>query len=251
MKLPVNKIIQGDCRKVMRGFPDNSVDLVVTDPPYGGLSAADWDKLIDLSEWWNVIDRITKKATPIVMFGIQPFVTDLINSNRDNFRYCYYWNKNIATNFLQASQKPLRVIEEIMIFYRSIPIYNPQKTTGHSPANSAKGSSVGNVYHGTNTRNYKGGITERYPTNLLKFKCSNYNFHSNEKPISIIKFFIKTYSNPNDLICDPFCGSGTTCVAAKELGRPFIGIELEPKYVAIAEQRLAGVNQDLFIKVQG
>ena len=226
----------GDCLEIMSNIPNNSVDFVCCDLPYG-MTAPKWDEHIDMVELWKHYNRIIKKDGTIALFASQPFTTKLIASNEKDFRYCWYWVKNQGTNFFHAKRMPIRKIEEICIFKKGK--YNPQITDGHIPTNSAKGCSNGQAYHGTNTRNYEGGKTTRYPTNILEFNCvDNYSrLHSSEKPLDLIKYLINTYTNENDMVLDNTMGSGTTCLAAKELNRKFIGIEKEVKYYEIACQR--------------
>ncbi len=226
----------GDCLGIMNNIPNNSVDFICCDLPYG-MTAPKWDEHIDMVELWKHYNRIIKKDGTIALFASQPFTTKLIASNEKDFRYCWYWVKNQGTNFFHAKRMPIRKIEEICIFKKGK--YNPQITDGHIPTNSAKGCSNGQAYHGTNTRDYEGGKTTRYPTNILEFNCvDNYSrLHSSEKPLDLIKYLINTYTNENDMVLDNTMGSGTTCLASKELNRKFIGIEKELKYYEIACQR--------------
>lgn len=226
----------GDCLEIMCKIPKESIDFICCDLPYG-MTAPKWDEHIDMVELWKQYNRIIKKDGTIALFASQPFTTKIISSNEKDFRYCWYWLKNQGTNFFHAKRMPIRKIEEICIFKKGK--YNPQITDGHIPTNSAKGCSNGQAYHGTNTRDYEGGKTTRYPTNILEFSCvDNYSrLHSSEKPLELIKYLINTYTDENDMVLDNTMGSGTTCLAAKELNRKFIGIEKEPKYYEIACQR--------------
>jgi len=226
----------GDCLEIMDNIPGNSVDFICCDLPYG-MTAPKWDEHIDMVELWKQYNRIIKKNGTIALFASQPFTTKIISSNEKDFRYCWYWVKNQGTNFFHAKRMPIRKIEEICIFKKGK--YNPQITDGHIPTNSAKGCSNGQAYHGTNTRDYEGGKTTRYPTNILEFNCvDNYSrLHSSEKPLDLIKYLIETYTDENDIVLDNTMGSGTTCLAAKELNRNFIGIEKEPKYYEVACRR--------------
>lgn len=232
-----DRIINGNCLELMKEIPDKSIDMILCDPPYG-LSAPEWDKVIDFSELWNQYRRIIKKNSVIAVFSHQPFTSDLIQSNRDEFKYCWYWIKNQGTNFFHARKMPIRKIEEICIFYGNK--YYPQMSTGHIPTQSAIGSSPGRAYYGTNKRNYIGGSTERYPTNVLEFKCvNNYSrIHSSEKPVDLCRYLIRTYTEADDLVLDNCIGSGTTAVAAIRENRRFIGIELDEKYFIAAQERI-------------
>ena len=233
----INKIINGDCLEIMKEIPDNYVEMILCDLPYG-MTAPKWDEHIDIQKLWNEYNRILKKNGTVALFASQPFTTKIIQSNEKEFRYCWYWLKNQGTNFFHAKRMPIRKIEEICIFGKGK--YNPQITKGHVPTNSAKGCSNGKAYHGTNKRDYEGGKTTRYPNNVLEFKCvDNYSrTHSAEKPVELCEYLIKTYSNEGDLILDNCMGSGTTCLGAKNLNRKFIGIEKNKEYFEIAQKRI-------------
>ncbi len=221
----------------MARIKDKSCHAIISDPPYG-ISAPQWDRILDFNLLWQHYDRIIKPNGIIIIFASQPFTTLLINSNLKNFKYCWYWIKNQGTNFFHAKRMPIRKVEEICVFGGSV--YHPQISDGHLPTNSAKGCSNGQAYHGTNKRDYEGGKTTRYPVNVLNFKCvDNYErLHSSQKPIELLEYLIKTYTNEGDLVLDSCCGSGTTLLAAKNLNRQFIGIEKEPKYYDITLKRL-------------
>lgn len=156
----LNKIIFGDCLDIMKNISDKSIDMICADLPYG-VTASKWDEHIDMLELWKQYNRIIKDNGTIALFSSQPFTTKLIASNEKDFRYCWYWIKNQATNFFHAKRMPTRKVEEICVFKKGK--YYPQITDGHIPTNSAKGCSNGRTYHGTNTRDYKGGKTTRYP----------------------------------------------------------------------------------------
>jgi DNA modification methylase len=227
----------GDCLKEMNRIKDNSVNLILADLPYKQL-ASKWDSPIDLSLLWEQYKRVLSKNGTVALFGQQPFTTDLINSNRKNYKYCWYWEKNQSTHFLHAKRQPLRKIEEIVIFYNGS--YYPQKTDGHVPTNSAKGKTYGGAYLGENKREYKGGDTTRYPTNLLIYKgVSNYKrLHTSQKPVELLEFLIMSYTKKGDLVLDNVMGSGSTIVASKNLNRKAIGIEKDKKIFKIAEKRI-------------
>lgn len=235
--LDQNKILYGDCFDILQTVESRSVDFICIDPPYG-ITAQKWDSIVPFDILWNNFNRIIKEDGVIAIFGCQPFTTKLISSNTDNFKYCWYWNKNQGTNFFHAKRMPIRKVEEISIFGGKT--YYPQITDGHIPTNSAKGYSNGVVYHGKNKRNYDGGKTTRFPDNILNFKCvNNYSrVHPNQKPIDLLKYLINTYTIEGDMVLDCFAGSGSTLVAAKELNRKFIGIEKEKKYFDICVERL-------------
>jgi site-specific DNA-methyltransferase (adenine-specific) len=231
------ELICGNCLDKMKDIPDKSIDMILCDLPYG-MTAPKWDSIIPMSELWKEYKRLIKQDCVMAFTASQPFTTMLIHSNLSEFKYCWYWIKNQGTNFFHAKRMPIRKVEEIVIFGGSK--YFPQKTTGHKPTNSAFGSSNGKAYHGKNKRNYVGGSTERFPTNVLNFNCvDNYSRkHSSEKPVELFEYLIKTYSNEGDIVLDNAMGSGTTGVACKNLNRNFIGIELDESYFKIAQNRI-------------
>jgi site-specific DNA-methyltransferase (adenine-specific) len=227
----------GDTIEQMKLIPNKSIDLICCDLPYG-LTAPKWDEHIDMVELWKQYNRIIKKDGTIALFASQPFTTKIISSNEKDFRYCWYWLKNQGTNFFHAKRMPIRKVEEICIFKKGK--YYPQITDGHIPTNSAKGCSNGKAYHGTNTRDYEGGKTTRFPTNILDFKCvDNYSrLHSSEKPIDLLDYLIKTYTDETDMVLDNTFGSCTTGIACINTNRNFIGIENNKDYFNISLNRV-------------
>ncbi len=239
--MPKIELMQGDCLKKMKDIPKDSIDMVLCDLPYG-VTAPKWDSILPMSLLWTEYKRIMNKEGVMVFTATQPFTTMLISSNLSDFKYCWYWIKNQGTNFFHAKRMPIRKVEEVVVFGGKR--YFPQITDGHIPTNSAKGCSDGKAYHGTNTRNYEGGKTTRYPVNVLEIKCvDNYSrAHSSEKPVELMDYLIRTYTNEGDTVLDNCMGSGTTGVACVNLNRNFIGIELDPEYFKIAENR---INENL------
>lgn len=235
----LNKIYLKDCLSGMQDIPDKSIDMILADLPYEQ-TASGWDKRIHLGFLWLAYERIIKDNGAIVLTAAQPFTTALISSNARLYRYNWYWEKNQGTNFFHAKRMPIRKIEDIVVFYKNQPTYNPQMTMGHIPTNSAKGCSAGSVYHGKNKRDYVGGKTSRYPTDILKIKCvNNYErVHPNQKPLELFEYMIKTYTNPNDLVLDNVMGSGTTAIACLKTDRRFIGFETSKEYIDIANNRI-------------
>lgn len=228
----------GDCLELMNGIADKSIDMILCDLPYG-TTAPKWDKHIDIKKLWKQYNRIIKKDGTIALFAAQPFTTKLIASNEKDFRYCWYWIKNQATNFFHAKRMPVRKVEEICIFKKGR--YYPQITDGHIPTNSAKGCSNGKAYHGTNKRDYEGGKTTRFPNNVLDFKCvDNYSrIHSSEKPVELIEYLIRTYTNEGDTVLDNCVGSGTTIIASENTGRNCIAMENDEEAYAKCCERLS------------
>ena len=240
-------ILHGDCFDHLESIEDNSIDFICIDPPYG-ITAQTWDNVVSFDKLWTQFNRIRKSNCVIAIFGSQPFTTKVITSNLTEFKYCWYWVKNQATNFFCAKHQPLRKIEEIVIFGGKI--YNPQISDGHKPTPKIVAEHDSRVYGGKNKRNHAGGKTTRYPDNVLDFKCvHNYErLHGNQKPVDLLEYLIRTYSNEGDVILDCFAGSGSTLVAAKNLNRQFIGIEQNEEFVQICEKRL---EDDSFKTVLG
>lgn len=220
-------------------LPTTSVDVVITDQPYGTTALA-WDRPIQWAEWWEQINRIAKPTAPVVCFSQQPFTTDLINSNRRAFRYELIWAKTMPVGWLDAKKRPLRAHENILIFCREYrgqrnalkSVYNPQMTQG-APYQRRPGHRRPSAHYGSNV--YDGGQRNtgtRYPRSVLSFSNAHggKSPHPTRKPLDLLQWLVLTYSNRGDLILDPFMGSGSTGEAAKLLDRRFIGIEREAAY---------------------
>ena len=230
-------LMLGDCLERMKEIESGSIDMILTDPPYG-TTACKWDSIIDLGLMWEQLKRIIKPKGSIVMTASQPFTSVLICSNLKDYKYNYVWSKNLKTNYPNAKRRPLTQHEDICIFQMNKQHYNPQMTTGHKPTNSARGCSQGGIYHGENKRNYDGGETSRYPTTVIDWiKCER-GLHPTQKPVALMEYLIKTYTNENETVLDFTMGSGTTGVAAKNLNRSFIGIEMDEGYFDIAKERI-------------
>ena len=241
-------LYQGDCLEVMQQLIDKGikVDAVMVDPPYEILNKkCKWDKMIDISSMWNCLNLLTDKTSPMLLFAQEPYASYLISSN-DNFKYKWYWEKTQATGFLNAKKQPLRCIEEILVFYEKQCMYNPQKTDGHKPINSytkyLKTVNKSVVYGNCSKEISGGGNTDRFPRNHLIFKSDKQTcyLHPTQKPLALMEYLIKTYTNEGDTGLDFCMGSGTTGLACKNLNRNFIGIELDENYFNIAKERING-----------
>lgn len=225
----------GDCLEIMPHLEHKSIDLIICDLPYG-TTACKWDSVIDFPSLWSEYNRVCKGQK--VLFGSQPFTTSLISSNIKNFKYSWIWEKNFATNFLHAKRQPLRKTEDICVFDKGE--YFPQKTTGHKPTQSAKGTSKGVLWHGTNVRNSPGGDTTRFPSNIIKINAVDpkQRLHPTQKPVELMEYLIKTYTTEDMVILDNCAGSGTTAIACENLNRRWICIEKDENYFNIAVRRL-------------
>ena len=249
VEYPVNEIIHGDCLEVMAEFPDRCFDMVLCDLPYQVTSCA-WDKMIPLEPLWEQYKRVTKDNAAIVLTASQPFTTLLISSNMKMFKYCWVWEKAIGANPLLCKKRPMMYHEDIVIFYKQLPTYNPQMTKGKmrdkriQMSGRTKSFVHGNAIHSKVGKNeyLKSNINdEYYPKSVQYFSNANQKdkVHPTQKPVALFEYLIKTYTKEGDLILDNCVGSGTTAVAAENLGCRWIGIEKEEKYVQIARERIA------------
>jgi site-specific DNA-methyltransferase (adenine-specific) len=238
-------VMYGDCLELMKNIPDKSVDMVLCDLPYGMVDA-EWDSVIPFEALWEQYHRICKENAAILLFAIQPFATDLINSNRKEFRYDIIWEKTLKCGFFNAHKMPLRSHEEILVFYKKLPTYNPIKTKkegvkiGHKRKNSKSKTFGGSVYQGTKCEKWEYVETgERFPTSIIKF--SNWNGaskHPTQKPVPLLEYLIKTYTNDGETVLDNTMGSGSTGVACVNTERNFIGIEKNNYYFDVAKERI-------------
>jgi site-specific DNA-methyltransferase (adenine-specific) len=238
----------GDCLDVMKDIPDGSVDMVLTDPPYG-TTACKWDSVIPFEPMWEQLKRVTKKNGAIVMTASQPFTSALISSNMEMFKYCWVWRKSKASNFPHAPNMPLKITEDIAVFSGgSICHEGRGERMAYFPQGTKEGTIVVKQnkntselkYHRNSQTNHTTGYKckrENYPNNLLTVKSEN-GLHPTQKPVALMEYLIKTYTNEGDTVLDFTMGSGTTGVAAKNLNRHFIGIELDEGYFEIAKKRI-------------
>ena len=247
-------LMLGDCLERMKEIPDGSVDMILADPPYG-TTACKWDSIIPLEPMWAELKRIAKDNAAIVLTASQPFTSALIMSNIKNFRYEWIWEKNFSGGFILAKKQPMKYHENVLVFYRGQPTYNPifeeyADTTKNRFKNSGKVNS--SKLQAANYTNEIQGIKrvqdevqlERgaYPKSVQKIKgvpnCNGGRLHPTQKPVALMEYLIKTYTNEGETVLDFVMGSGTTGLAAKNLNRNFIGIEKDAGYFEIAKQRL-------------
>ena len=228
------KLYNGDCLEVMKDIPDGSIDMILCDLPYG-TTACKWDSIIPFNKLWEQYNRITKEKAAIVLFSTQPFTTLLIHSNLKNYRYNWYWKKNIVTGFSYARFQPMRTIEDICVFYRKAGKYNPIGLKESSSPIRIRNDKNG-INAETLNKAYKPKYTG-YPNHLLSY-TKEFGYHPTQKPVSLLEYLIKTYTNEGETVLDNCMGSGTTGVAAINTNRRFIGIEKEVKYFEIAKERI-------------
>lgn len=230
------KLHHGDCLDIMPTIPEKSIDLILTDPPYG-TTACKWDSIIPLEPMWEQLKRIIKPNMAIVLFGSQPFTSVLINSNLKMFKYCWVWNKKQGGNPLNAKRQPLKIVEDIIVF--NTKTYNPQMRIGR--LRKKGGINKQPETTGKVDINFSSYNDKYYPTSIIEIaNCSNKKdrVHPTQKPVSLMEYLTKTYTNENETVLDFTMGSGTTGVACKNLNRNFIGIEKDDKYFKIAEDRI-------------
>ena len=241
-------LMKGDCLERMKEIQDGSVDLILADPPYG-TTACKWDSIIPLEPMWKQLKRIIKPNGAIVMTAAQPFTTILISSNMKMFKYCWIWEKNLKTGNLNARRMPMGGHEDVVVFCNGSPTYNPQKRmrTTEIPSGNKKNSKT-SVY-GSQRDDYVDRQSDMInPDTVIKgIKCvhnSSGKVHPTQKPVALMEYLIKTYTNEGETVLDFTTGSGSTGVACANIGRKFIGIELDDKYFDIAKNRVLEVLKE-------
>ena len=233
-------LMQGDCLELMKNIPDGSVDMVLTDPPYGTISCK-WDSVIPFEPMWAELKRIIKPNGAIVLFGSEPFSSLLITSNLKGFKYRLDWNKKIPSGMSYARFRPMQQTEDICIFTSKgeKSIYYPQMIKREKPIKSGgvKPSQSAPIKY--KDKDFKKTYELKNPTTLLEFdKVRKGSLHPTQKPVPLLEYLIKTYTQENETVLDFTMGSGSTGVAAKNLNRKFIGIELDENYFNIAKERI-------------
>ncbi|WP_349763652.1 site-specific DNA-methyltransferase [Fusobacterium sp. SYSU M8D902] len=240
------ELYHGDCLKIMDQLIEKNikVDLILTDPPYQKTKNK-WDCVIPFDEMWKRLKKLRKENTPIILFGQGIFSAKLILSNQEEYRYSLIWNKEHPSGFLNANKMPLSSHEDILVFYKKLPTYNPQKFKGK------QNNSTGNTIAPKINNNYNNFIQKdnsdrygdmKFPRSILNFKKPHPSvmIHPTQKPTELLEYLIKTYSNENDLVLDFTMGSGSAGVACSNTNRNFIGIEIDKKYYELAINRMVG-----------
>jgi len=232
------KLILGDCLEKMKEIPDNSVDLVLTDPPYG-ITSCEWDTKIPLKLLWKEFNRVIKEKSAIIMTASQPFSSIVIMSNLKSYKYCWVWIKTKASGHLDAKNKPMKKHEEVLVFCNNgFPNYYPQGLVDGTFKTGRNKHITNKVY-----KQYENHIVSHkanYPKTTLFFSnpSGKGHLHPTQKPVELMEYLVKTYSKERQTILDPFMGSGTTGVASLKLQRKFIGIEINEEYFEIAKKRI-------------
>lgn len=253
------KLYHGDCLIEMNKIVDKSVDLILTDPPYG-TTACKWDSVIPFDKMWEQLNRIIKDNGTIALFGSEPFSSLLRCSNLNMFRYDWIWNKQRGFGFANANKMPMKSHEIISIFYKKSPTYNPQKTKGKpykikgGIRNKGISTMSGDkIYQENNKSNIASFVRpdcdnkgDRFPLSIINFNKDTDKLHPTQKPIPLLEYLIKTYTNENETVLDFTMGSGSTGVACINTNRNFIGIELDDNYFKIAEDRINKARETIF-----
>ena len=226
----------GDCLEIMKSIPDKSIDAIICDLPYG-TTACKWDSVIPFEPLWAQYKRIIKNNGAIVLTAQTPFDKVLGCSNLKMLKYEWIWKKESGTGFLNAKKAPLKEHENVLVFYERQPTYNPQMRTGFKPYVCKQGNTKSQNY-GSQTCVVTESNGDRYPLTVIEFKRDKDKMHPTQKPVALMEYLIKTYTNQGDVVLDNCMGSGTTGVACKNLGRKFIGIEKDDNYFEIAKNRI-------------
>jgi len=234
-----NKIYLGDCLELMPQIASASIDMILCDLPYG-TTACKWDTIIPFDKLWEQYERIIKENGAIVLTGSQPFTSALIMSNAKLFKYEWIWDKKAANNFLNCNKEPLKRHENILVFYKKTPTYNPQKTKGEPYITTAKSAAV---IKGANSGARPIAVTtvsdgERFPISIITYPLDK-KIHPTQKPVSLFEYLINTYTNEGEIVLDNCGGSGTTAIACVNTKRKYIVMEKEQEYFDISQKRVA------------
>lgn len=244
MKIENNHIYNMDCIEGMKNIPDKSIDCIICDLPYE-TTKCKWDNIIPFDDLWAEYKRIIKDNGAILLFGTEPFSSSVRMSNLKWYRYDWYWHKSMCSNFLNGKKQPFFKVETVSVFYKKSPVYNPQMEEGKPYA--ARNDTI------TGTQQQYGLVAHiapqnfgtRYPDNVIEFSNgNNHNIHPTQKPVALIEYLIKTYTNENDVILDNCMGSGTTAIACINTNRQYIGFELEKEYYDLCIDRINKSKED-------
>ena len=233
-------LLQGDCLELLKEVKTNSIDLILADLPYG-MTANKWDSVIPLKPLFKQYERVLKEHGALLLFGMGKFGASLIMNapKKMPYRYEWIWQKTLQAGFLNANRMPLRAHENIYVFYKHLPTYHPQMRTGFKPY--LKGKNTPGKNYGATSGNYspRQSNGDRFPVDVITFSNGDHRtVHPTQKPVPLLEYLIKTYTNEGMTVLDNTMGSGSTGVAAKQLNRNFIGMELDKEYFEIAKQRI-------------
>lgn len=246
MDIELDRIYNMDCLEGMKNIPDNSVDCIICDLPYG-TTRNQWDSIIPLEPLWAEYKRITKPNAAIVLFAQTPFDKVLGASNLPMLRYEWVWQKDSGTGFLNAKKMPMKIHENILVFYRELPVYNPQMRQGKPYKSKVSSKNLGSSNYGdadnkgVNVVEYNG----RYPISIIDISRDEKTFHPTQKPVNLIRYLVRTYTNKGGVILDNCMGSGTTAIACIKEKRHFIGFELNEEYYKKSLERIKNEQSQL------
>jgi site-specific DNA-methyltransferase (adenine-specific) len=239
-------LIEGECLAEMAKIPDNYIDMVMCDLPYG-TTQCKWDSVIPFDALWREYKRICKPTAAIVLTAAQPFTSALVMSNIKDFKYQWVWDKVVGRGHLVAKKRPMANHEDVCVFYRSAPTYNPQMVQKVKPERGKAMEHSRTAIVGGSTTGAQGDVirTHSYPKTIQVFpsESNRDKLHPTQKPVALMEYMIKTYTNEGMTVLDNCMGSGTTGVAAVNLGRAFVGIERDPAYFKIASERIAAAQK--------
>lgn len=248
--MELNKIYNEECLNGMDRIPDKSVDMILCDLPYGK-TRNKWDSIIPLDRLWEQYNRVVKDNGAILLFGQGTFTAHLMLSNK-NYRYNLVWEKDRPKGFLNARRMPLRSHEDIVVFYKKLPTYNPQFWKGKPlhgmgtkyKEGKLKNNNYGEFPSGENPSAVRAGDTNKYPRSVLKFPCPHPPIHPTQKPVALFEYLINTYTNEGDIVLDNCMGSGTTAIACMNTNRRYIGFELDEGYYELAIERIEKASEE-------
>jgi len=246
------KILLGDCLELMDELEDGSVDFLLADLPYG-TTQAKWDTVIPFEELWPRIHRVVKPSGAIVLFGAEPFSSEMRMSNKKHYKYDWVWDKMKGMGFLNANKQPLRYHELISVFYQKQCTYNPQMTSGHQRKKTFRSKHHQTAVYGHMKQDIHYDSTERYPRSILEFSTDTQNssLHDTQKPVALCRYLIRTYSNPGELVLDIAAGSGTTAIAAIEEYRDYVVMEKDPGNYDVMVNRIRKHAMDYPLGIYG
>jgi site-specific DNA-methyltransferase (adenine-specific) len=236
----MNRLYLGDCTSVLPSLPDRSIDMVLCDLPYG-VTRNKWDSVIPLDWLWGQYRRLVKPNAAVVLFGQDKFSARLMLSNEKWHRYNLVWEKDRVSGFLNAKRMPLRSHEDILVFYEELPIYHPQMTEGkpsHAMGTKFLAGRTNNNYGDFRPQAVDSKTNQKFPRSVLRFPRPHPPIHPTQKPVELLSWLIRTYTNPGQVVLDNTMGVGSTCLASHQEGRGFVGIELDPGYFGKAVERL-------------
>ena len=236
--MQANNIYKGDCLELMKDIQTGCIDMILCDLPYG-TTACKWDTFIPFDKLWEQYNRIIKDNGAIVLFGAEPFSSHLRLSNLKNYKYDWVWEKERGTGFLNAKKQPLRIIENILVFYKKQCVYTPQMVGSEKRVKKRLNKPQTTDNYSFSMQPVKSEYKGRYPTNYLMFNRDKTKIHPTQKPVALLEYLIKTYSNEGELVLDNCAGSGSTGVACQNLKRKYILMEKEEKYYNISKERLS------------